>query len=104
MQSVAAQRWTGVGLLLGGGGFTAWQWLGHGASGAAALQGAFAFPFFAVLGLLLLVAPMSRRALLERHGVDRPQSSAHYTPAQKSLLALALLAGAANLARALLLR
>lgn len=99
MQSIAAQRWTGLGLLVGGVAFSAWQWLEDRATGSAALQGAFAFPFFAVLGLTLLVAPVSRRELLERHGVDRPQGLAHYTALQKSLLALALLAGIANLLR-----
>jgi hypothetical protein len=99
MQSIAAQRWTGLGLLLGGTAATAWQWLDGRATGSAALQGAFAFPFFAVLGLALLVAPVSRRALLERHGVDRPQSLAHYSALQKALVVLALLAGSANLLR-----
>lgn len=103
MQSIAAQRWTGLALLLGGAGSTLWQWLRDAPTGELALQAAFLFPFFAVLGMTLLVAPVSRRALLERHGVDRPQLLAHYTVAQKALLWLALLAGAGNLARHVLL-
>ena len=104
MQSVRSQRWTGGLLLLVGLGFTIWQWLGQAASGPFALEATFAFPFFAVLGLLLLAFPISRRELLERFGVDRPQSLSHYTPAQRALLVLAIAAGGANLAAHQLLR
>jgi hypothetical protein len=104
MQSVAMQRGVGAFLLLLGAGFTAWQWSAQAAGRPPGFQAAFAFPFVAVLGLMLLVSPTSRRELLERYGVDRPQSLAHYSAVQKLLLLASVLAGAANLAAHFALR
>lgn len=104
MQSDRLQRGAGAALVLLGGGFTAWQWLGPAAARAESLTAVFGLPFLGVLGLAALVAPISRRDLLERFGVDRPQSLSHYTAAQKILFVLALVAGAANLAAHLMLR
>lgn len=104
MNSVRLQRWGGAALLLLGLGFTLWQWFGSSGSGRSSLEAAFAMPFFGVMGVSMLLFPVSRRSLLERFGVDRPQSLSHYTWEQKGLLVLAVLGGGANLAAHLMLR
>jgi hypothetical protein len=104
MQSDRLQRGAGAALALMGAGFTVWHWIGPAAAKTSSLTAVFGLPFLGVLGVAALVAPISRRDLLERFGVDRPQSLSHYTAAQKILCLLALLAGSANLVAQLTLR
>jgi hypothetical protein len=104
MQSDRLQRAAGAALALLGVGFTAWLWFDTAAAKTSSITAVFGLPFLGVLGMAALVAPISRRDLLERFGVDRPQSLSHYTAAQKILFVLALVAGSANLTAHLTLR
>ncbi len=96
IESKIGQRLVGLFLLAVGLGFTAWSWHtalneGHYYSKAVAL-----FPVFAVTGLGLLLFPIDVNRLRAEHGVDKPQSFAHYPLAWKVLFVVALAAGLGN--------
>jgi hypothetical protein len=76
-------------------------WLAfHDINSYKAKNGKFEAPFSAfttlILGLALLFFPIDREWSRTEHGVDKPQSLAHYPPIWKGLLAVAVLAGIGN--------
>jgi hypothetical protein len=96
IESKIGQRLVGVFMLALGAGFTAWSWHtalteGYYYEAAVAL-----FPAFAVIGVGMILFPIDVARLRAEHGVDKPQSLAHYPPVWKVLMVVALAVALGN--------
>jgi hypothetical protein len=96
--SKSIQWLLGLCVMLLGIGYTWWQWLDRMAHGTYRAKAAFVFPSFAVVGLMLMLFPVSQEELMARYGVTRPRRLAHFSLGQKVMLLLALAAGLLNAA------
>ncbi|MBX9681272.1 MAG: hypothetical protein K2X38_21150 [Gemmataceae bacterium] len=96
LPSKLVQRLGGCLLFLAGLAVTAWTW--H----SALIQERFSTrlgglgPVVAIGGLSLMLMPMDIDWLRRTHGVHKPYRFAHYPPAWKAVMVLALIAGIAN--------
>lgn len=96
IESKIGQRLVGLLSLALGGGFTAWSWYTALHEGYYYRKAVVFFPFFAVLGLGMLLFPIDMDRLRAEHGVDKPQKLAHYPLAWKVLFVVGLAASLGN--------
>jgi hypothetical protein len=96
LQSKIGQRLLGLLLLVLGGGFTVWSWYTALTEGYYYRKAVALFPAFAVLGLGMILFPIDIERLRAEHGVDKPEKFAHYPPAWKVTVFVAVLAGLGN--------
>lgn len=76
----------GLALILVGAGFTAGAWYEALTLSHYAKWSAIGFPVLLFIGLMMVFAPVDKRMLQEKFGVDAPTSMDHYTPMQKMLV------------------
>jgi len=88
------QRVAGLVMTLIGMGFTYWEWLQAIDTGTYHPKAAMLFPAFTVLGLGILIFPISKQELMAQFGIERPQRLRHYPLGLRVFLVLALIAGA----------
>jgi hypothetical protein len=96
MSEKLKQRLVGIFLIVGGAGYTVYEWRDALASGTYSPKAAFLFPVFMMLGLAVLLFPITKEEMLANYGVERPSSLRHYSWGQKVLFLLAIAAGALN--------
>ncbi len=96
MDQKLKQRLVGVFLIVVGTGYTVYEWRNALTSGTYHPKVAFLFPVFAMLGLAVLLFPVTKEDMLAKYGVERPSSLRHYSGGQKILFLLAIAAGALN--------
>jgi hypothetical protein len=96
IKSKIGQRLVGLFVLVLGGGFTAWSWYTALTEGYYYRKAVALFPVLAIAGLGLLLFPIDGDRLRAEHGVETPQSLAHYPLAWKVLFVVALAAGLGN--------
>ena len=76
----------GLAFILIGAGFTVGAWYEALTLSHYAKLSAIGFPVLLFIGLMMVFAPVDKRMLQEKFGVDAPTSMEHYTPMQKILV------------------